>query len=50
MLASGWGLGFAVVKDAAAASMIPDGCFYWAGAANTLFWIDPKNDIVVGRG
>jgi CubicO group peptidase (beta-lactamase class C family) len=45
---TGWGLGFAVVKDAAAAgSMIPDGSYYWAGAANTFFWIDPTNDIVV---
>jgi CubicO group peptidase (beta-lactamase class C family) len=45
---TGWGLGFAVVKDAAAAaSVIPDGCFYWSGVAGTLFWIDPKNDIVV---
>jgi CubicO group peptidase (beta-lactamase class C family) len=36
------------VKDAAAAgSMIPDGSYYWAGAANTFFWIDPTNDIVV---
>jgi CubicO group peptidase (beta-lactamase class C family) len=44
----GWGLGFAVVKDAAAAaSVIPDASFYWAGSANTLFWIDPTNDIVV---
>jgi CubicO group peptidase (beta-lactamase class C family) len=45
---TGWGLGFAVVTDAASAgSEIPDGSFYWGGAANTLFWIDPKNDIVV---
>ena len=44
----GWGLGFAVVKDAAAAgSMIPDGSYYWGGAANTFFWTDPTNDIVV---
>lgn len=47
-IGTGWGLGFAVVKDAAtAATLIPDGSFYWAGAANTFFWIDPKNDIVV---
>jgi CubicO group peptidase (beta-lactamase class C family) len=47
-IGTGWGLGFAVVKDAAAAAaLIPDGSYYWAGAANTFFWIDPANDIVV---
>ena len=47
-LGTGWGLGFAVVKDAtAAASLIPEGSLYWGGAANTFFWIDPRNDIVV---
>jgi CubicO group peptidase (beta-lactamase class C family) len=44
----GWGLGFAVVKDAAAAgALVPDGSFFWAGAAGTYFWIDPKDDMVV---
>jgi CubicO group peptidase (beta-lactamase class C family) len=44
----GWGLGVALVKDAAAsASMVPDGSFFWMGAANTEFWADRKNDVVV---
>jgi len=44
----GFGLGFAVMKNEAAAGyMSPGGSFYWAGAAATHFWIDPKEDIVV---
>jgi CubicO group peptidase (beta-lactamase class C family) len=44
----GWGLGFAVLKNPAAAGIIgSEGSFFWAGAANTTFWIDPKQDIVV---
>ncbi len=27
--------------------MASAGSFFWAGAANTHFWIDPKEDIVV---
>jgi CubicO group peptidase (beta-lactamase class C family) len=44
----GWGLGFAVMEDPAGAGfMSSEGTFYWAGAANTHFWIDPKEDMVV---
>jgi CubicO group peptidase (beta-lactamase class C family) len=44
----GFGLGFAVMKDpAAAGDMSSEGTFFWAGAANTHFWIDPKEDLVV---
>lgn len=44
----GWGLGFAVLTDPVAAEVIgSEGSFYWAGAANTMFWIDPTEDIVV---
>lgn len=44
----GHGLGFAVVEDAAAAGGVGyDGTYYWSGAANTHFWIDPKTDLVV---
>jgi CubicO group peptidase (beta-lactamase class C family) len=44
----GWGLGFAVVEDPAGAGfMSSEGTFYWAGAANTHFWVDPKEDMVV---
>ena len=43
----GFGLGFAVMVDAAA-SPEPDndGVFRWAGAANTFFWIDPEAELV----
>jgi CubicO group peptidase (beta-lactamase class C family) len=44
----GFGLGFAVMKDPAAAGfMSSEGTLFWAGAANTHFWIDPKEDMVV---
>jgi CubicO group peptidase (beta-lactamase class C family) len=44
----GFGLGFAVMKDPAAAGyMSSEGTFFWAGAAATHFWIDPKEDMVV---
>lgn len=44
----GWGLGFAVLKDPALAGVIgSEGTYFWAGAANTAFWIDPSKDIVV---
>ena len=44
----GFGLGFAVMKDPAAAGYISsEGSFGWAGAAATLFWVDPKEDMVV---
>ena len=43
----GFGLGFAVVVEAAA-SPEPDneGVFRWAGAANTFFWIDPQAELI----
>jgi CubicO group peptidase (beta-lactamase class C family) len=44
----GWGLGFAVLNDPVAAGLVgSEGSFYWAGAAATTFWIDPKEDVVV---
>jgi CubicO group peptidase (beta-lactamase class C family) len=44
----GWGLGFAVLKDPVKAGFIgSEGSYYWAGGANTMFWIDPKENIVV---
>jgi CubicO group peptidase (beta-lactamase class C family) len=43
-----YGLGFGVVTDAAAMGTITnDGMFYWGGAALTLYWIDPKADMVI---
>ncbi|MGD0733451.1 MAG: serine hydrolase domain-containing protein [Terracidiphilus sp.] len=45
---TGFGLGFAVVENqAAAATLGSDGGLFWGGAATTSFWIDPKEDIVV---
>ncbi len=42
----GWGLGFQVVMDAAAAGEpTSDGTFSWWGAAGTWFWIDPVRDL-----
>jgi CubicO group peptidase (beta-lactamase class C family) len=44
----GFGLGFAVLKDAVAAGYpSPEGTVFWDGAAGTQFWIDPKHDMVV---
>ena len=44
----GWGLGFAVLKNPVAAGIMgSEGSYFWAGASNTTFWIDPKQDIVV---
>ena len=43
-----FGLGFAVMKDPAEAGyMRPEGSLFWGGAANTVFWIDPQEDMVV---
>lgn len=39
--AHGWGLGFAVGMEGPAEDI-----YWWAGLANTRFWIDPVEDIV----
>jgi CubicO group peptidase (beta-lactamase class C family) len=45
---TGFGLGFGVMRDSAAAGdMSSEGTFFWGGAAGTQFWIDPKEDMVV---
>jgi len=44
----GFGLGFGVVTDAVKAGVMgSDGEFNWGGAAGTVFWIDPVEEIVV---
>jgi CubicO group peptidase (beta-lactamase class C family) len=44
----GFGLGFAVVKDAALmGDVIGDGSFFWAGRTLTRFWIDPRADMTI---
>ena len=43
----GYGLGFGVVTDQArAGSAAPDGAYWWGGAANTSFWVDPSEGLV----
>jgi CubicO group peptidase (beta-lactamase class C family) len=43
-----WGLGFAIVKDPVASGfMSSEGSFFWYGLADTHFWVDPKEDLVV---
>ncbi len=44
----GFGLGFAMVRDLARAQTIGSvGEYFWGGAASTIFWIDPAEELVV---
>ncbi len=44
----GFGLGFSVVVDVAAASVLDSlGEYAWGGAASTYFWIDPVEQVIV---
>jgi CubicO group peptidase (beta-lactamase class C family) len=44
----GFGLGFAIVIDAAAARTVcTEGDYSWGGAANTAFWVDPVRRLTV---
>jgi len=44
----GFGLGFAVVLDPAKTQTIGSvGEYFWTGMANTQFWIDPSEDLIV---
>ena len=42
-----FGLGVGVVQDPSAVSgeLGPSGTYGWGGAAGTLFWVDPENDL-----
>lgn len=43
---TGFGLGFAVVHDPAANGVVgSEGEYYWGGAAGTIFWVDPVEDL-----
>jgi CubicO group peptidase (beta-lactamase class C family) len=43
----GWGYDCAVFTDPAIADeIVGQGTFFWLGAADTWFWIDPANDLV----
>jgi CubicO group peptidase (beta-lactamase class C family) len=43
----GFGLGFATTLNEAAAGTFGAGDFFWGGMASTLFWVDPKEELVV---
>jgi CubicO group peptidase (beta-lactamase class C family) len=43
----GFGLGFAMTLGEVEAGGLGDGDYYWGGAASTIFWVDPKEDMVV---
>ncbi len=43
----GFGLGFAGVLDAIRNGGISEGDYSWGGAASTIFWIDPAEDLSV---
>ena len=43
----GFGLGFATTLDEVASGTLGQGDLYWGGAASTIFWVDPKEDLIV---
>ena len=44
----GFGLGFGIITDPVAARVMDSaGEYFWGGAAGTVFWIDPEEDLVV---
>ena len=44
----GFGLGFAVVQNLQRAQNVGSvGEYYWGGAASTIFWIDPAEEMIV---
>ncbi|MCK9520546.1 MAG: beta-lactamase family protein [Dehalococcoidia bacterium] len=43
----GFGLGFATTLDEVQAGTVGAGDYYWGGAASTIFWVDPVEDLVV---
>src|SRR5690606_41501483 len=43
----GFGLGFATTLDPVQAGSIAAGDYYWGGAASTIFWVDPKEELSV---
>ncbi len=42
----GFGLGFATSLDPVATGSLGAGDYYWGGAASTIFWVDPVEDLV----
>jgi CubicO group peptidase (beta-lactamase class C family) len=43
----GFGLGFAMTLNQVSAGGVGVGDYYWGGAASTIFWVDPKEDLIV---
>ncbi|MDP1629819.1 MAG: serine hydrolase domain-containing protein [Caulobacter sp.] len=43
----GFGLGFAMTIDQTATGGLSSGDYYWGGAASTIFWVDPKEELTV---
>ena len=43
----GFGLGFAMTLDQITTGALGEGDYYWGGAASTIFWVDPKEDLTV---
>ena len=42
----GFGLGFAMTLSEVASGSLGEGDYYWGGAASTIFWVDPKEDLI----
>ncbi len=43
----GFGLGFAVITNVAQSGMLgAKGAFWWGVAANTFFWVDPREKLI----
>ena len=40
-----FGLGFATTLDEISSGTIGAGDYYWGGAASTIFWVDPVEDL-----
>ncbi len=43
----GFGLGFAMTLGRVESGQVASGDYYWGGAASTIFWVDPREDLVV---
>ena len=43
----GFGLGFASTMGQVQTGTLGTGDYYWGGAASTIFWVDPKEDLSV---
>ncbi|MES2342178.1 MAG: serine hydrolase domain-containing protein [Pseudomonadota bacterium] len=43
----GFGLGFASTMSQTQTATLGSGDYYWGGAASTIFWVDPKEDLSV---